>query len=205
MWFAPRSSKDCKCGRQARGLRGTFNRRSVKREFLIVLALAGALSASSASPGELKVDGMIAPTSVSTAQQEASVKAASTYANFWNTGDESLLTASIAPSFIDHTLPAGRPQGPKGPALAAKSLHAAVPDLSVEVKKLIVTNDYVTVQLEFKGHFTGNFRNKQGDGQAVDFIAFNVLKVTNGLVTDNWHLEDYLTLLSQMGLAEVRH
>jgi len=38
---------------------------------------------------------------------------------------------------------------------------------------------------------------------AIHFIAFNILKVTNGVVTDNWHLEGNLTLLSQMGLAEV--
>jgi predicted ester cyclase len=175
------------------------------REFLFALGLAGAILAGSASADELKVDETIAATAVSNAQQQATIKAASTYANFWNTGDESLLAASVAPSFIDHILPAGRPQGPQGPALAAKNLHAAVPDLSVEVAKMIVANDYVTVQLEFKGHFTGSFRNKQGEGQTIDFIAFNVLKVTNGLVTDNWHLEDYLTLLTQMGIAEVKH
>jgi predicted ester cyclase len=89
--------------------------------------------------------------------------------------------------------------------LGSKNLHAAVPDLIVEVKKMIVTNDYAAVNLEFKGHFTGSFRNKQGNGQTIHFIAFNILKVTSGLVTDNWHLEDNLTLLSQMGLAEVKH
>jgi predicted ester cyclase len=173
--------------------------------FLLALAIAGATLSNTASGAELKVDETIAAGAVSNAQQQATIKAASTYANFWNTGEESLLAASVAPTFIDHTLPAGRPQGPQGPALAAKNLHAAVPDLSVEVMKMIVANDYVTVQLEFKGHFTGSFRNKQGEGQTIDFIAFNVLKVTNGLVTDNWHLEDYLTLLTQMGLAEVKH
>jgi predicted ester cyclase len=144
------------------------------------LALGAALLAGSASAEELKVDELIAPTSVSNAQQEATIKAASAYATFWSTGDESLLTASVAPSFIDHTLPAGRPQGPQAPALASKNLHAAVPDVSVEVKKMIVTNEYVAVMLEFKGHFTGTFRNKQGNGEAIDFIAFNVLKVYQG-------------------------
>jgi predicted ester cyclase len=176
-----------------------------KREFLLALVLAAALWAGPTWSQELKVDDSVVPTSVSTAQQEATIKAARTYAEFWNTGDENLLRASVAPSFVDHTLPAGRPQGPQGPALGSKNLRAAVPDLSVEVKKMIVTNDYVSVNLDFKGHFTGSFRNQQGNGQAIHFIAFNILKVTNGLVTDNWHLEDNLALLSQMGIAEVRH
>jgi hypothetical protein len=36
-----------------------------------------------------------------------------------------------------------------------------------------------------------------------DFIATDLLKVTNGRITDNWHIEDNLTLLTQMGAAKV--
>jgi hypothetical protein len=31
----------------------------------------------------------------------------------------------------------------------------------------------------------------------------DLLKVTNGRITDNWHIEDNLTLLSEMGVAKV--
>lgn len=46
-------------------------------------------------------------------------------------------------------------------------------------------------------------RHTEGQGQTVDFIATDLLKVTNGRITDNWHIEDNLTLLSQMGVAKV--
>ena len=62
---------------------------------------------------------------------------------FWNTGDESLLKAVISPNFTDHTLPPGRPQGPQGPAFASKHFRAAAPDLTVEIRKLVVADDYV--------------------------------------------------------------
>jgi predicted ester cyclase len=77
-----------------------------------------------------------------------------------------------------------------------------VPDLSVEVVKMIVAGDYVTVHMRFRGHFTGTFGTVKGNGQAIDFIATDVLEVTDGRVTDNWHIEDNLALLSQMGVVK---
>jgi predicted ester cyclase len=123
--------------------------------------------------------------------------------DFWNSGDEKLLAEAIAPGFTDHTLPAGRPQGPPGPAFASKNFRTAVPDLSVTVEKMIVAGAYVTVHMTFHGHFTGRFGSHQGQGQTIDFIATDLLKVTDGKVTDNWHIEDNLTLLSKMGIATV--
>jgi hypothetical protein len=35
------------------------------------------------------------------------------------------------------------------------------------------------------------------------FSATDLVKVENGRITDNWHIEDNLTLLHQMGVAKV--
>jgi predicted ester cyclase len=51
------------------------------------------------------------------------------------------------------------------------------------------------------GHFTGAFGTTRGDGQPVSFIATDLLRIRNGRITDNWHIEDNLTLLQQMGVA----
>jgi predicted ester cyclase len=137
------------------------------------------------------------------AKQAAMIAAAKAFYQFWNDGDDQHLKTAISPSFTDRTLPPGRPQGPQGPAFASKNFRAAVPDLRVEVKKMVVAGDYVTVHMEFTGHFTGEFGHAEGKGQTIDFIATDLLKLTDGLVTDNWHIEDNLTLLSQMGVAKV--
>ncbi|MDQ0324043.1 putative ester cyclase [Pararhizobium capsulatum DSM 1112] len=129
-------------------------------------------------------------------------KAATTFYDFWNTGDVKLLDQAIGSTFTDHTLPEGRPQGPQGPAFASKNFRVAVPDLKVEIRKMIFSGDYVTVHMEFTGHFTGNFGDVQGHGQAVRFIATDLLKITDGKVTDNWHIEDNLTLLGQLGIVK---
>ena len=55
--------------------------------------------------------------------------------------------------------------------------------------------------MSFNGHFTGSFGQTQGKGQSIAFIATDLLKVEDGRITDNWHIEDNLTLLQEMGIG----
>ena len=45
------------------------------------------------------------------------------------------------------------------------------------------------------------FGGKAGAGQAVDFIATDILRIADGRVVENWHIEDNLTLMQQLGLV----
>ena len=172
----------------------------------IVKALA-ALTLSLSTPAlaaeSIKINDLVVAATIPETQRDATMKAVRAFYDFWNTGDETLLQEAIAPNFIDHTLPPGRPQGPQGPAFASRRFRAAVPDLKVTVEKIIVAGDYVTVHMNFTGHFTGRFGQTQGKGQPVPFIATDLVKVENGRITDNWHIEDNLTLLQAMGVAKV--
>ncbi len=68
---------------------------------------------------------------------------------------------------------------------------------------MIVAGDYVTVHMKFTGHFAGRFGQVQGNGQPIAFIATDLLKIENGRITDNWYIEDNLTLFQEMGVAKV--
>jgi predicted ester cyclase len=140
--------------------------------------------------------------SLSKVQVDAQVLAARRYDTFWSTGDEALARAALAPDFTDRTLPPGRPQGLAGPLAASKTVRAAIPDINCDVEQMIVAGDRVVVHLRFRGHFMGRFKDAQGQGQAIDFIATDIYRVTNGHITDNWHLEDNLTFLQQLGLIK---
>lgn len=128
--------------------------------------------------------------------------AARRYDTFWNTGDESLARAALSPQFVDRTPPPGRVQGPEGPLQASKGFRQAVPDLTCEVEQMLVVGDRVVSHLHFAGHFTGNFNGTQGKGQAIDFIATDIYRVVDGRIVENWHLEDNLTLLKQLGAVK---
>ncbi len=172
-------------------------------KLVLLPGLLLAMSAPALAADSIKVKDLVIAGRIPEARREATVKAVRAFYDFWNTGDEALLKRAIAENFTDRTLPPGRPQGPEGPAFASRQLRAAVPDLKVTVEKMIVTDNYVTVHMNFTGHFTGTFGQTQGKGQPIAFIATDLLKVENGRITDNWHIEDNLTLLQEMGIAKV--
>ena len=122
---------------------------------------------------------------------------------FWDTGDRSYLDAAVEPDFVDNTLPVGRPQGPVGAATASKEFRAAVPDLSCELAELMVVGDRLAVRLRFSGNFTGVSNGIRGDGQPIEFVAFDIQHVGPDRIVEDWHLEDNLTFLRQAGLLSV--
>lgn len=133
-------------------------------------------------------------------RRQSLIDAAQQFYTFWNTGDPALLSRVISPSFTDRALPPGRPQGPDGPLFAFRQFTKAVPDLRCEVLQQIIVQDRVVSHLRFTGHFSGAFGSLHGHGQDVDFIATDIIRIdAHGQITDNWHIEDNLTFLKQIG------
>ncbi|MBU9424344.1 ester cyclase [Burkholderia gladioli] len=148
-------------------------------------------------PRQLIVDHSLPPQRLA-----AQIRAARLYDTFWTTGDEAQAREALAPDFMDRTLPPGRPQGLAGPLAASKGFHAAVPDVHAEVEQMIVAGDRVITHLRFRGHFSGSFQGVQGKGQPVDFIATDIYRIRDGRIAENWHLEDNLTFLRQLGVVK---
>lgn len=63
-----------------------------------------------AKPQELIVDKSLPPASV-----DALLTPVDAFYGFWNNGSAQLLSRALSPSFIDHTLPPGRPQARPAP------------------------------------------------------------------------------------------
>jgi predicted ester cyclase len=159
-------------------------------------AVSDALALAMTRPQEQIVASDIAPEHLADL-----LKPVDAFYAFWVNGSPTLLASAIAPDFVDHTLPQGRSQGPTGPAQASKGFLAAVPDLKLVVVQRLVAGDRVVSHIRFTGHFSGTFMGHTGAGQPVNFIATDILRVRNGRITDNWHLEDNLTFLQQIGVV----
>lgn len=61
-----------------------------------------------------------------------------------------------------------------------------MPDLGVEIGKMVVAGDYMTGHMDLRGHFTGTFGKTKGQGQTIDFVVTDLLKITDGRVINNW-------------------
>ena len=69
----------------------------------------------------------------------------------------------------------------------------AEPDLKVAVVLRLVVDDRVISHLRLTVH-----------RQPADFIATGILRVRGGRIADDWHLEDTLTFLQQIGIVTSR-
>jgi predicted ester cyclase len=152
------------------------------------------------TPLLLEPQSLIVDHSLPKKEAGAQIIAAQRYDTFWSTGDETLARASLASNFVDNTLPTGRPQGIAGPLAASRLMRLAIPDLRCEIEQMIVAGDRVVTHLRFRGHFTGRFRQIQGQGQTINFIATDIYRVADGRIAENWHIEDNLTLQQELGL-----
>lgn len=171
--------------------------------FALALAVLGTAVPAFAAPDTLVTPAaLIVDHSLPQAQVAAQILAARRYDTFWTTGDETLARAALSSNFTDRTLPRGRPQGIEGPLAASKMVHAVVPDIHCNVEQMIVAGDRVVSHLRFTGHFTGTFKGVQGKGQPIDFIATDIYRIADSHVAENWHLEDNLTFLQQLGVIE---
>jgi predicted ester cyclase len=181
---------------------------SPKRAACVALAFL-AVSAGLPASGEAIPEGdlpqprlVIIDKSMTAEQAQKAIHAARLFYAFWNTGDPRFARLALAADFTDRTLPQGRPQGVGGPLFASSNFRRAVPDLRCGIEQLIVAGDRVVAHLHFSGHFTGGFGQKQGAGQTVDFIATDILRVQDGRISENWHIEDNLTLMQQFGIVQ---
>ncbi|WP_374583407.1 ester cyclase [Pseudoduganella sp.] len=163
----------------------------------LATAAHGAPEAALLQPRVQFVDAALPP-----GQAEASALAARRYATFWDNGDAALARAALAPGFTDRTLPPGREQGLPGALAASRLVRAAVPDMRAEIEQLIVSGDRAVVHLRFSGHFTGSINGVQGTGQAVEFRATDIYRIADGRIADNWHIEDNLAFLRQLGVIK---
>ncbi len=132
----------------------------------LLAAVLGSIPAGAALAADgLMIRDLVMSAPPPDARSDATVGSVRAFYDFWNTGDEAYLKQAISDRFTDRTLPAGRPQGPEGPAFATRAFRIAVPDLGV------------TVHMTFTGHFSGRFGDTAGKGQPFHFIASDLLKV----------------------------
>jgi predicted ester cyclase len=165
---------------------------------LFVTAYTSAQTAADIpQPKSVTIDG-----GLSKKQADIMMHAGLMFYAFWNTGNEKYLHEAVSADFFDNTLPKGRPQGFKGILFASANFRKAIPDLKCSVEDIIITKDKITCRQIYTGHNTGPLGNHPASGNKVKFFAIDILHVRNGKVYEDWHLEDNLTFLQEIGAVK---
>src|SRR6266850_2643767 len=149
-------------------------------------------------------ESMTVDRSLSKADADQMIKTARLFYAFWDTGIAEYASAAVDNNFRDNTLPEGRPQGPKGLLYASQAFRSAVPDLHCTIEDLLVSGDKVTARLLFTGTHKGEFMGHPATGKSVSFLAIDILRIRGGRIVEDWHLEDNLTLLQQLGVVSLK-
>jgi predicted ester cyclase len=56
----------------------------------------------------------------------------------------------------------------------------------------------------FTGTHKGEFMGHAPTGKPVTFFAIDILRIRGGKIVEDWHLEDNLTLLEQLGVVSLK-
>src|SRR6266404_8980265 len=151
-----------------------------------------------------KPKSMTVDRSLSPADAEQMIQTARLFYAFWDTGNAEYASAAVDNNFRDNTLPEGRPQGPKGLLYASQTFRTAIPDLHCTIEELLVSGDKITARLLFTGTHKGEFMGHPATGKPVKFFAIDILRIRGGKIVEDWHLEDNLTLLEQLGVVSLK-
>lgn len=127
------------------------------------------------------------------------------FARVWNAGDESAVTALMAPTAKFHGMPT-EPGGPlAGPASFLpyfRMFRRAFPDIHIDVLRMVSQGDIVAAHCRVTGTHTGPGIVEKATGRAVAFEGMVFTEVRNGQIQEGWNCFDAQTLYTQLGHGE---
>ncbi|MFJ9711984.1 ester cyclase [Streptomyces sp. NPDC101234] len=135
--------------------------------------------------------------------QRANIAAQTAFGEAVVTGDLDALDAVVAPDSVDHDPAPGQAQGPEGYKAMFGELHAAFPDLHVEVEHLMATDDELAFAYKISGTHPGSLMGRPATGRRVSYRGMQISRFdSDGKLVERWGSSDELGMLRQLGLAE---
>jgi steroid delta-isomerase-like uncharacterized protein len=80
-----------------------------------------------------------------------------------------------------------------------ESFIGALPDLYAAEQDVIAENDLVLVRLVVTATVRGSLLGVPADGKPIRWTAYDVYRVTNGKISEEWAGDDIATIMTQIG------
>lgn len=132
------------------------------------------------------------------ALREANREVVRQYVASWNTNDLALLKRLVAADVIDHGAYDGQPSGLPGYIDFYRVWHAGFPGFHCTLLDLIAEEDRVAMRWRFDGVHSGAWGGIPPTGRRVRFHANSIVRITNGVIQEEWISWDEHQLREQL-------
>jgi len=119
-----------------------------------------------------------------------------------NRNDLDALDEMVASDITDHDPAPGQGPGLEGVKDYFSSLHAAFPDVHMDVEDMIAEGDKVVARVSVSGTHQGEFMGIAPTGNRVTITGIDILRITEGKVVEHWGKFDDLGMMQQLGVME---
>ena len=102
----------------------------------------------------------------------------------------------VADDFVEHEALPGMPTDKSAPRAFFGMLHAAVPDLQVEVEQIVAEGDLVAVRATARGTHQGELFGMPGTGQGFEMPWADFVQVRDGRAVAHWGVTDMSSLMA---------
>ncbi len=119
-----------------------------------------------------------------------------------NRNDLDALDEMVASDVTDHDPAPGQGPGLEGVKDYFSSLHAAFPDVHMDVEDMIAEGDKVVARISVSGTHQGEFMGIAPTGNRVTITGIDILRITDGKVVEHWGKFDDLGMMQQLGVME---
>jgi steroid delta-isomerase-like uncharacterized protein len=118
----------------------------------------------------------------------------------WGRGNAALLEQLVAKDVCDHNPMPGQPRGLEGQRWMLESIRRAVPNTTMQIHQLVAQGDLVVDHWTTSGTQTGELFSMPATGRRFTMTGSDMMRLSNGKVTEMWHHEDMLTMMQQLGM-----
>lgn len=117
----------------------------------------------------------------------------------FNKQDMSIADEIFSPNFVAHVTGSPTPiLDCEGWKAYLEGFRTSFPDLRLDVKDMVTTDDMVVLRLVLRGTQTGPFQDLPPSGKEVAFDGVAMHRVENGQIVEHWGVMDLLSLMQQL-------
>lgn len=114
--------------------------------------------------------------------------------------DLSVFESLIAPTYVNHDMPAPEP-GPEGFKQVVGAFLSAFPDMRVTVESQLGEGDLVANRGALTGTHQGDFMGIPATGKPVNVKFIDMWRLEDGKAVENWVRLDIMGLMVQLGVV----